>query len=110
MRASRIAAIAVAAVMASTVSACTVSASIDSGSEDAVPASEVEAQGAEALAAATGDSTVALDCDDDLPAEEGSTITCDLSSANGPFDVEVTSTGRNGDVVDMDFVVVEDAG
>jgi hypothetical protein len=95
-----------AIAVASLLSACSFSAS----TTKTVDASQVEAKGVEALAKTTGDSTITIHCDDDLPVKEGSKITCDLTSANGPFDVVATAGKTTGSNVHIDFLVVEDAG
>lgn len=50
-----------------------------------------------------------IDCDDDLPAEEGATITCALTAdgLDGTYDVTMTTTSVEGDTANFDIEVAD---
>jgi hypothetical protein len=50
-----------------------------------------------------------VECSDDLPAEEGATITCVLvDGAGGSFEMTVTVTSVDGDDVDFDLEITDE--
>ena len=50
-----------------------------------------------------------IDCEDDLPAEEGAAITCGLTAdgLDGTYDVTVTTRSVDGDTADFDIEVAD---
>lgn len=50
-----------------------------------------------------------IDCEDDLPAEEGATITCGLTvdGEDGTYDVTVTTRSVDGDTANFDIEVAD---
>lgn len=50
-----------------------------------------------------------IDCEDDLPAEEGATITCALTvdGEDGVYDVTMTTTSVDGDTAQFDVQVAD---
>jgi hypothetical protein len=50
-----------------------------------------------------------IDCEDDLPAEEGATITCALTAdgLDGTYDVTMTTTSVEGDTANFDIEVAD---
>ncbi|GHE11418.1 DUF4333 domain-containing protein [Klenkia taihuensis] len=50
-----------------------------------------------------------IDCEDDLPAEEGATITCALTAdgLEGTYDVTMTTTSVEGDTANFDIQVAD---
>ncbi len=51
-----------------------------------------------------------IDCADDLPAEEGATITCALTAdgLDGVYDVTVTTRSVDGDTANFDIQVADE--
>lgn len=50
-----------------------------------------------------------IDCEDDLPAEEGASITCALTAdgLEGTYDVTMTTTSVDGDTAQFDIQVAD---
>jgi hypothetical protein len=57
---------------------------------------------------ASGSAPDAVDCPDDLDAEEGATTTCEVTVGDATYDTAVEVTGVDGDTAEFDVVVPED--
>ncbi|WP_017538411.1 DUF4333 domain-containing protein [Nocardiopsis halophila] len=80
----------------------------DSGGEaGAVPADEVARQAAAVLEEEVGQTPDDLTCPEDLPAEVGASIRCDLTAGGQTLGVTITATAVEGTNVDFDVVVDE---
>ncbi|MGW7595247.1 DUF4333 domain-containing protein, partial [Streptomyces rubiginosohelvolus] len=75
-----------------------------------VPKAEVARQGKAALAAQMGKQPHAFSCPEDLPAEVGATVRCQLAGDGKQYGVTVTAKSVAGGTVHMDFKVDETPG
>ncbi len=74
---------------------------------NAVAAEDVEDQTSEQLAQQIGEEPDDVSCPEDLPAEEGADMTCELTHGNETYDVAITVTSVQDDSVNFDFEVAE---
>jgi hypothetical protein len=72
-----------------------------------VSADEVEQQVSDQLAAQVGTAPDSVSCPEDLPAEVGATMTCDLTAGGQSLPVTVTVTSVDGSTVNFDIEVAE---
>ncbi|MDA2810864.1 DUF4333 domain-containing protein [Nocardiopsis sp. RSe5-2] len=77
------------------------------GDAGAVPADEVARQASDTLAETVGQTPDSLTCPEDLPAEVGASIRCELTADGQTLGVTVTATAVEGTNVDFDVVVDE---
>ena len=77
-------------------------------SEAAVTAADVEEQARTQFAEQFP--VEGVECPDDLPAEEGATITCVLESEGTSFEMTATVTGIEGDEASFDLELTEELG
>lgn len=77
------------------------------GEPAAVPADEVARQAAAVLEEQVGQAPDDLTCPEDLPAEVGASIRCDLTAGGRILGVTITATAVEGTNVDFDVVVDE---
>ncbi|WP_017595959.1 DUF4333 domain-containing protein [Nocardiopsis potens] len=84
---------------------CSFNASI--GGPGAVPADEVAEQAAAALEEQVGQAPDDLTCSEDLPAEVGSSVRCELTAGGDTLGVTVTTTSVDGGDVNFDVKVDE---
>ncbi|WP_026123575.1 DUF4333 domain-containing protein [Nocardiopsis chromatogenes] len=77
------------------------------GEAAAVSADEVARQASDVLAETTGQTPDSLTCPEDLPAEVGASIRCELTADGQTLGVTVTATAVEGTNVDFDVVVDE---
>ncbi|MDA2807632.1 DUF4333 domain-containing protein [Nocardiopsis suaedae] len=75
------------------------------GDAGAVPADEVARQASDTLAETVGQTPDSLTCPEDLPAEVGASIRCELTADGQTLGVTVTATAVEGTNVDFDVVV-----
>lgn len=92
---------------AATVAALTLS--LASCGQDAVPADDIEAKIHQFVLQAEGRPAEAVVCPQPLPAKEGSSIRCEVTSAGGRmYGVTVKATDVDGEEVDYTFKVYDD--
>ncbi|MFW5417753.1 DUF4333 domain-containing protein [Nocardiopsis sp. CNT-189] len=84
---------------------CSFNASI--GGAAAVPADEVAKEAAAVLEEQVGQAPDDLTCPEDLPAEVGSSIRCELTAGGETLGVTVTTTSAEGSDVNFDVEVDE---
>lgn len=77
------------------------------GCSSTVDAADVESQISEQLEAQLGEAPDSVDCPEDLPAEEGAEIRCELTVAEETLGVTVTVTSVEDDTVNFDIQVDE---
>lgn len=73
-----------------------------------LPADEVETKISEQLAAQVGQEPDEVSCPEDLPAEEGAEMTCELTAGEDSIDVMVTVTTVEDDTVNFDIEVADE--
>ncbi len=73
----------------------------------AVDAADVESQISDQLEAQIGEAPDSVDCPEDLPAEEGAEIRCELTVAEETLGVTVTVTSVQDNTVNFDIQVDE---
>lgn len=74
----------------------------------AVPADEVETQISDKLTEMVGQTPEEISCPEDLPAEEGAEMTCEISDSGESIDVTVTVTSVEDDNVNFDIQVADE--
>ncbi|WP_193104029.1 DUF4333 domain-containing protein [Brachybacterium sp. FME24] len=74
-----------------------------------LPADEVETKISEQLTAQVGQEPDEVSCPEDLPAEEGAEMTCELTADGESIDVMVTVTAVEDDTVNFDIEVADEA-
>lgn len=77
------------------------------GEAAAVSADEVARQASDVLAETVGQTPDSLTCPEDLPAEVGASIRCELTADGQTLGVTITTTAVEGTNVDFDVVVDE---
>ncbi|MFE6451348.1 DUF4333 domain-containing protein [Nocardiopsis dassonvillei] len=75
------------------------------GGPDAVSAEQVAEQSSEMLAEEVGQTPDGFTCPEDLPAEVGAEIRCNLVDGGMNYGVTITTTSVDGDDVQWDIVV-----
>lgn len=95
---SKLIALAAGAATATALTGCSIFGS-------SVPADEVEEKVAEEVESQTG-TAVTVDCPEDLEAEEGATLECELTSETEQNTVEVTVDSVDDGTVNYSFLVV----
>lgn len=83
--------------------------SVSVGSKE-VKKDEVEKQASAALGKQVGKAPDDVTCEDDLKAEVGATLRCELTADGKKYGMTVTAKSVDGDKVNMDFKVDEAAG
>lgn len=83
--------------------------SVSVGSKE-VKKDEVEKQASAALGKQVGKEPDDVTCEDDLKAEVGATLRCELTADGTKYGMTVTAKSVDGDKVNMDFKVDEAAG
>jgi NAD(P)H-hydrate repair Nnr-like enzyme with NAD(P)H-hydrate epimerase domain len=95
----RLASAALVAALALGIAAC---------GEEAVSKDEVESEVSSLIAQQTGEKPKSVDCPEDLKAEKGEKMRCDLTAGGGQkLGAEVTVTSVDGDKANFSVEVVE---
>lgn len=77
------------------------------GCSGKLDAADVEARVSEQFQAQTGEAPDSVDCPEDLPAEQGAEIGCEVVMAGQPLGITVTVSSIEGSTVNLDIQVDE---
>lgn len=77
------------------------------GCSSAVPQADVEDQISSQYEKQIGTPPDDVSCPEDLNAEKGATMTCQLTDSDGEYDVKVTVTSVEGDTANFDIEVLD---